>query len=123
MTPTTLTVRPELYRDLAFYRAPVDERASKHSHRVKAALAQYTPATGNPRANFERIQKLLDAAVVKPNLVVAPAYSLTGVPADLAGGRPHGPGSNKTGGLFRFCACDTARGDAGPGQLFRLFSP
>ena len=39
--------RPELYRDLAFYWAPLDEAASKHSHRVLAALAQYTPLEGD----------------------------------------------------------------------------
>ena len=67
-------------------RAPLDEVASKQSHRVNAALAQYTPAQGDARANFEKIQKLLDATVEKPNLLVAPAYSLTGVPADAAAG-------------------------------------
>src|SRR4029077_20283109 len=51
--------RPELYRDLMFFRAPVDEVASKQSHRVKAALAQYTPAEGDRRANFATIEKLL----------------------------------------------------------------
>src|SRR5271157_1149255 len=79
--------RPELYRDLAFYRAPLDERASKQSHHVNAALAQYTPVQGDTRANFEKIQKLLDATVEKPNLIVAPAYSLTGVPANAATAR------------------------------------
>lgn len=76
--------RPELYRDLAFYRAPLDTRASKQSYRVNAALAQYTPVEGDAQANFAKIRKLLESAAMKPNLLVAPAYSLTGVPADPA---------------------------------------
>jgi predicted amidohydrolase len=79
--------RPELYRDLAFYRAPLDACASQQSHRVNAALAQYTPAEGDVRTNFDKIQKLLGASPAKPNLLVAPAYALTGVPADAATAR------------------------------------
>lgn len=76
--------RPELYRDLAFFRAPLDSRVSKESYRVKAALAQFTPVEGNAQANFAKIEKLLESTAGKPNLLVAPAYSLTGVPADAA---------------------------------------
>jgi predicted amidohydrolase len=79
--------RPELYRELLFYRAPVDEAASMKSYRVEAALAQYTPAEGDSRANFAKIEKLLQAAAGKPNLLVAPAYSATGVPPDAAAAR------------------------------------
>ncbi len=96
--------RPELYRDLAFYRAPVDEAASKHSHRIRAALAQYTPVEGAIPENFARIEQLLQETMARPNLLVAPAYSVTGVPPDPGAARqyaetPDGPTLQRFAGL------------------------
>jgi predicted amidohydrolase len=82
----------------------VDESASKQSHRVQAALAQYAPAEGDSQANFAKIEALLQGAAEKPNLLVAPAYSVTGVPPDASAAMtyaetPDGPTLQRFAGL------------------------
>lgn len=81
--------RPELYRDLAYFRAPVDSAASKQSRQVHAALIQFVHVDGDVETNFSRIENLLQSASARPNLVVVPAYSATGVPADAAAARKY----------------------------------
>jgi predicted amidohydrolase len=81
--------RPELYGDLAFYRAPYDPAASTKRHEVGALAIQYTPALGNRDANLQKITSLIGAPQWKSDgrLIVLPEYSFTGVPtsADQAG--------------------------------------
>jgi predicted amidohydrolase len=96
--------RPQLYGDLVFFKAPTDEVASKQSHEVEAVALQYEIAPGDPDATLLRADALvrgLVAAAGDPatasdrsgsagsvpgaapgRLVVLPAYSLTGAPAD-----------------------------------------
>jgi predicted amidohydrolase len=79
--------RPEIYGDLAFYRAPYDPVASKVRHRVSAFVLQYTPVSGDGTANYNKITTLLTNSAGKEiagQLIVLPEYSLTGPPADAA---------------------------------------
>lgn len=69
--------RPELYGDLALFRAPTDPKATKKSQNIFALALQYEPEFGNVNTNLNKIRQLLkDKKNV--NLVVLPAYSLTG---------------------------------------------
>jgi predicted amidohydrolase len=75
--------RPELYGDLAFYRAPFDPAASPTRHEVSALAFQYTPAAGDRDANAAKIFAMVSKANWKKpgRLIVLPEYSFTGVPA------------------------------------------
>jgi predicted amidohydrolase len=75
--------RPELYGDLAFYRAPYDPAASTTRHEVSALAVQYTPSAGNRDANTAKIFEMVAKAAWKKTgrLIVLPEYSFTGVPA------------------------------------------
>lgn len=78
---TFLKRRPELYGDLAFYRAPTDGAASKLSHAVSAVALQYKIEKNDFDGNLNRsafwISKLqADAQAV--NLVVLPSFSFCG---------------------------------------------
>jgi predicted amidohydrolase len=76
--------RPELYGDLAFYKAPTDGVASSESHEVTAAALQYE-LDGDADATIRRADALvkgLEGAGSGDGLVVLPAFSLTGAPAD-----------------------------------------
>lgn len=71
--------RPELYQVISLYRAPSDPSASKQSHKINAALLQYTPKQADKKANLETITALLENnSGAKPNLIVLPANSLLG---------------------------------------------
>ena len=59
---------------------------------MNAALAQYAPVAGDTQANFETVRKLLGKPGAKPTLLVAPAYSLTGVPGNAAAARSYAEG-------------------------------
>lgn len=73
--------RPELYGDLALFRAPTDPSASKESKSISALALQYEPTLGNINANLNKIRQLLkDKKDI--NLIVLPAYSLTGHSSD-----------------------------------------
>jgi len=74
--------RPEIYGDLAFYRAPYDPAASTKRHEVSALAVQYAPAIGNRTANTTKINDLINKAKWsgEGRLIVLPEYSLTGVP-------------------------------------------
>ena len=76
--------RPELYTDLAFYRSPTDGVASAESHDVTAVALQYAidpdPDTTILRANA--LVTGLEATGTEDKLVVLPAFSFTGAPAD-----------------------------------------
>ena len=73
--------RPELYSDIAFFRAPTDGAASKKAHQVHAAAFQYRIDAESFDDNFARCAALVDNAQ-KANsnfdLVVLPAYSFCG---------------------------------------------
>lgn len=73
--------RPELYGDLALFRAPTDPRASKESHDVTALAVQYEPLFGDIDRNLTKVRKLLQNKGIF-NLIVLPAYSLTGYASD-----------------------------------------
>jgi predicted amidohydrolase len=77
--------RPELYRDLAFWKAPTDGQASTTSVELPAVALQYEIAPGDADATTLRVAELvsqLEAAGTTGGLVVLPAYSLTGKPFD-----------------------------------------
>jgi len=79
--------RPEIYGDLAFFRAPFDPKASTARHEVSAAAVQFAPVPGDRNANFTKINSLLGKPAWAENagrLIVLPEYSLTGTPADAA---------------------------------------
>lgn len=73
--------RPELYSDIAFFRAPTDGAASKKAHQVHAAAFQYRIDAESFDDNLARCAALVDNAQ-KANsnfdLVVLPAYSFCG---------------------------------------------
>jgi predicted amidohydrolase len=76
--------RPELYADLAFYRSPTDGVASAESHDVTAVALQYA-ISADPDTTILRADGLvagLEARGIEDGLVVLPAFSLTGAPAD-----------------------------------------
>lgn len=73
--------RPELYGDLAFYRAPTDGAASKISHAVNAAALQYQIEKNDFEGNLARSNtqvQSLQASTKGTNLVVFPAFSFCG---------------------------------------------
>lgn len=74
--------RPEIYGDLAFYRAPYDPVTSTKRHEVSALAIQYTPTAGDHTANYSKITKLIGSPkwAITGRLIVLPEYSLTGVP-------------------------------------------
>ncbi len=77
--------RPELYGDLAFFRAPTDTQASTQSHAVTVTAVQYHVVAGDADGNIERANErvlALETSDVGDGLVVFPAFSFSGVPAD-----------------------------------------
>ena len=73
--------RPELYGDLAFYRAPTDGAASKESHDVSAIALQYKIEKNDFNGNLNRsaaLIKSIEASGKSVNLVVLPAFSFCG---------------------------------------------
>ena len=73
--------RPELYGDIAFFRAPTDDAASKSAHHVRSAAFQYRVAMNDFDANLNRcaamIASLQNGNATK-DLVVLPAFSFCG---------------------------------------------
>lgn len=73
--------RPELYKELAFYRAPTDSAASKNACEVTAAAVQYRLDENDFQGNLNRydtlIQKMQEGTTPF-NLVVLPSYSFCG---------------------------------------------
>ena len=73
--------RPELYPELAFYRAPTDGAASKHSHSVSATALQYKIEKNDFAGNLNRSAALVDklqTSEQSARLVVLPAFSFCG---------------------------------------------
>lgn len=73
--------RPELYGDLAFYRAPTDGAASKSSHAVSAVALQYKLEKNDFNGNLNRSAAMvqsLQSAGKKIDLLVLPAFSFCG---------------------------------------------
>ncbi|MCV7199349.1 nitrilase-related carbon-nitrogen hydrolase [Mycobacterium angelicum] len=78
--------RPELYGDLAFYRAPADAQASTDSHTVTVSAVQYQLSAGEFDDNIARADEQitkLEANTSPPGLVVLPAFSTAGAPIDV----------------------------------------
>ena len=75
--------RPEIYGELAFFRAPYDPVASTKRHDVSALAVQYSPNAGDREANSAKIFALVSQATwQKPGrLIVLPEYSFTGPPS------------------------------------------
>ncbi|ULE35336.1 nitrilase-related carbon-nitrogen hydrolase [Mycobacterium sp. IDR2000157661] len=77
--------RPELYRDLAFHRAPTDTQASRESHRISVTAVQYELVTGDVEGNIGRANDRvleLQTADARDGLAVLPAFTFSGVPTD-----------------------------------------
>lgn len=77
--------RPELYGDLAFYKAPTDTRASTKSHRVTVTAVQYQVTAGDVDGNIARANEQVAALAVggtRLGMVVLPAFTFTGAPTD-----------------------------------------
>lgn len=77
--------RPELYGPLAYFRAPVDPRATRNPTRLTASALQYRLVTGDHDGNIGRALALVDALkddAGAPRLVVLPAFSVSGRPVD-----------------------------------------
>jgi len=73
--------RPELYGDLALFRSPTDARASTASHRVRAAAVQAQQVPGDRAACTDAVEQAVAPLAGQVDLVVLPAFSLTGPPA------------------------------------------
>lgn len=76
--------RPELYGELAFYRAPVDNAATKSGSQVELAALQYRTISGDFDGNVQRAELLVEEvqnANSDPGMLVFPAFSFTGAPA------------------------------------------
>ena len=73
--------RPELYKELAFYRAPTDTAATKKASEVMAAAVQYRLDENDFEGNLNRctalIQNMQNGSTAF-NLVVLPAFSFSG---------------------------------------------
>jgi predicted amidohydrolase len=74
--------RPELYRDLAFYKVPTDGQASSESHDVILSALQYEIHPGDRDGNISRAHDLLTQLQPGAGLIVLPALSFIGLPAD-----------------------------------------
>jgi predicted amidohydrolase len=77
--------RPELYGDLAFYKAPTDTQASTQSHRITISAAQYNLIAGDVEGNIARSAEqvaVLEGRCSSAGVVVFPAFTFTGAPAD-----------------------------------------
>jgi len=75
--------RPDLYGPLAYYRAPVDPRATTTGQRISAAALQYRTVSGDFEGNVQRAMALAEQLVgIEPasGLLVLPAFSFTGRP-------------------------------------------
>lgn len=73
--------RPELYADLAFYRAPTDGAATKTPSDVMARAVQYQINSNDFDGNLNRCNaqiKAIEADAGPSNLVVLPAFSFCG---------------------------------------------
>lgn len=79
--------RPELYRPLAFFRAPTDPAATTRSQQVTLTALQYRIQPGDFDANVDRATELIATlAGDGAGLIVLPAFSFSGAPdsADTA---------------------------------------
>lgn len=77
--------RPELYGALSFYKAPIDLNANFTPHDVTAQALQYPITLGDTNANIAATDELvlqLEANKTANSLVVLPAFSFTGLPAN-----------------------------------------
>ena len=76
--------RPELYGPLAFFRAPVDPRATRSGQRMTASALQYRLIAGDLDGNIGRLMTLVQQleGPQEHGLVVLPAFSLTGRPSN-----------------------------------------
>ena len=77
--------RPELYTLLGYFRSPVDVSATRQSTKVDLAALQYAVTSGDSDGNARRAQSLIEelaATNTDPGLVVLPAFSVAGSPAD-----------------------------------------
>ncbi len=76
--------RPELYGDLAFYKSPTDTCASRQSYDITVTAVQYDVVSGDTEGNIGRANDRIIAlpAIAGGGLVVFPAFSISGAPAD-----------------------------------------
>ena len=74
--------RPELYGDLAFFKSPTDTMASVQQHRITATALQYRIVDGDFDGNVGRANALVEQLSPADGLLVLPACSFSGIPAD-----------------------------------------
>lgn len=75
--------RPEMYGDLAFYRAPVDGLATTSSSCVAAVALQYRVVPNDFDGNVSRAESFIEqvqSADCAPGVLVLPAFSFWGQP-------------------------------------------
>ena len=73
--------RPELYSDIAFFRAPTDGIATKTPKKIRAAALQYQIDAGDFDGNLNRCAAMvanMQASATHYDLVVLPAFSFCG---------------------------------------------
>ena len=76
--------RPELYGDVAFFKAPTDGAATKRSQPVSLSALQYQVISGDVDGNINRALEQVTSLVesgASGGLVVFPSYTLTGKPS------------------------------------------
>ena len=77
--------RPELYGDLAFYRAPTDTKAASESHDITLTAVQFAVIPGDIDGNTGRANDqvlTLQRGSETSGLVVFPAFTFTGAPSE-----------------------------------------
>ena len=74
--------RPELYRDLAFFKSPTDTKASTQRHRIDATALQYRVILGDFDGNVGRANTLVESLPPSDGILVLPACSFTGLPTN-----------------------------------------
>ena len=75
--------RPDLYGPLAYFRAPVDPRATTIGQTISATALQYRTVPGDFEGNVQRAMRLADrlsSAEPASGLLVLPAFSFSGRP-------------------------------------------
>jgi len=77
--------RPELYGDLAFFKAPTDPKASSQSHSIAVTALQYRGRSSDFEGNVGRANELVEQLTIADGLLVLPAFSFSGIPADAEG--------------------------------------
>jgi predicted amidohydrolase len=101
--------RPDLYGDLALFRVPTDAKASTQAHRVRAAAVQVEQVPGDRDRSRAAVDEAVTPLTGDVDLVVLPAFTFTGPPADAEGAAAlaepaAGPTADAVAGIARHLA-------------------